>query len=72
VFLTLGLTAIPAIVLGHSARREVRATGERGLITVVATRHGIPQGGVGHPVPGNPGGPFKPFVDHPQKPFIAN
>jgi hypothetical protein len=30
VFLTMGLTAIPAIVLGHSARRQVRATGERG------------------------------------------
>jgi len=36
----------------------------------VATAHGIHQ--VGHPVPGNPDGPFKPFVDHPQKPFIAN
>ena len=30
VFLTMGLTAIPAIVLGHSARRQVRATGQRG------------------------------------------
>ena len=30
VFLTMGLTAIPAIVLGHMARREVRRTGERG------------------------------------------
>ena len=29
-FLTLGLTAIPAIVLGHSARRQMRRTGERG------------------------------------------
>jgi len=94
VFLTLGLTAIPAIVLGHSARREVRATGERGdgmaltgltlgwagvaliavviagLITVVATAHGIHQ--VAHPVPGNPGGPLKPFVGPPDKPFAPN
>jgi DUF1707 SHOCT-like domain/Domain of unknown function (DUF4190) len=30
VFLTMGLTGIPAIVLGHRARREVRATGQRG------------------------------------------
>jgi hypothetical protein len=30
VFLTAGLTAIPAIVLGHAARRAVRRTGERG------------------------------------------
>ena len=30
VFLTAGLTAIPAIVLGHAARRTVRRTGERG------------------------------------------
>ena len=30
VFLTSGLTAIPAIVLGHAARRAVRRTGERG------------------------------------------
>jgi hypothetical protein len=30
VFLTAGLTAIPAIVLGHAARRGVRRTGERG------------------------------------------
>ena len=29
-FLTLGLTAIPAIVLGHAARRQVRKTGQRG------------------------------------------
>lgn len=29
-FLTLGLTAIPAIVLGHAARRQMRRTGERG------------------------------------------
>jgi uncharacterized membrane protein len=29
-FLTLGLTAIPAIVLGHAARRQVRRTGEAG------------------------------------------
>jgi hypothetical protein len=94
VFLTMGLTAIPAIVLGHSARRQVRATGERGdgmaltgltlgwagvaliavviagLITVVATVHGVHQ--VAHPVPADPGAPFKPFGDHPQKPFIAN
>ena len=30
VFLTSGLTAIPAILLGHAARRSVRRTGERG------------------------------------------
>jgi hypothetical protein len=30
VFLTMGLTGVPAIVLGHRARREVRRTGERG------------------------------------------
>jgi hypothetical protein len=30
VFLTMGLTAVPALVLGHSARRQVRRTGERG------------------------------------------
>jgi hypothetical protein len=30
VFLTMGLTGVPAIVLGHVARREVRRTGERG------------------------------------------
>jgi hypothetical protein len=30
VFLTMGLTGIPAIVLGHRARREVRASGQRG------------------------------------------
>ena len=30
VFFTVGLSAIPAIALGHSARREMRATGERG------------------------------------------
>lgn len=30
VFFTLGLTAIPAIVLGHAARRQMRATGQRG------------------------------------------
>jgi len=94
VFFTVGLTAIPAIVLGHSARREVRATGERGdgmaltgltlgwagvaliavviagLITVVATAHGIHQ--VAHPVPADPGGPFKPFVGPPDKPFGPN
>jgi hypothetical protein len=29
-FFTLGLTAIPAIVLGHTARRQMRRTGERG------------------------------------------
>jgi hypothetical protein len=29
-FLTMGLTAIPAIVLGHMARRQVRRTGQRG------------------------------------------
>jgi hypothetical protein len=29
-FLTMGLTAIPAIVLGHTARRQVRKTGQRG------------------------------------------
>ena len=30
VFFTMGLTAIPAVLLGHSARRQVRATGQRG------------------------------------------
>jgi hypothetical protein len=30
VFLTSGLTAIPAIALGHAARQSVRRTGERG------------------------------------------
>jgi hypothetical protein len=30
VFLTMGLTGIPAIVLGHRARRETRWTGQRG------------------------------------------
>jgi hypothetical protein len=30
VFLTMGLSGIPALVLGHSARRQVRETGERG------------------------------------------
>jgi hypothetical protein len=29
-FFTLGLTAIPAVVLGHVARRRVRETGQRG------------------------------------------
>jgi hypothetical protein len=29
-FFTMGLTAIPAIVLGHLARRQVRQTGQRG------------------------------------------
>ena len=29
-FLTMGLTAIPAIVLGHAARRQVPKTGQRG------------------------------------------
>jgi Domain of unknown function (DUF4190)/Domain of unknown function (DUF1707) len=29
-FFTLGLTAIPAVVLGHVARRQVRQTGQRG------------------------------------------
>lgn len=29
-FFTLGLTAIPAIVLGHTARRQIRQTRERG------------------------------------------
>jgi hypothetical protein len=29
-FLTMGLTGIPAIVLGHRARREIRVTGHRG------------------------------------------
>ena len=29
-FLTMGLTAIPAIVLGHAARRQVRKTGQSG------------------------------------------
>ena len=30
VFLTMGLTGMPAIVLGHRARREMRTTGQRG------------------------------------------
>ncbi|MGH3250879.1 MAG: DUF1707 and DUF4190 domain-containing protein [Trebonia sp.] len=30
VFFTMGLTAIPAIVLGHMGRRQVRETGQRG------------------------------------------
>jgi len=30
VFLTMGLTGVPAIVLGHSARRQLRENGERG------------------------------------------
>jgi hypothetical protein len=30
VFLTMGLTGVPAIVLGHRARREIRRTGHRG------------------------------------------
>jgi hypothetical protein len=30
VFLTMGLTGVPAIVLGHRARRQVRRTGQRG------------------------------------------
>lgn len=29
-FFTMGLTAIPAVVLGHKARRQIRMTGERG------------------------------------------
>jgi hypothetical protein len=29
-FFTVGLTAIPAVVLGHMARRQMRQTGERG------------------------------------------
>jgi len=29
-FFTLGLTAVPAIVLGHAARRQVRRTGQHG------------------------------------------
>jgi hypothetical protein len=29
-FFTMGLTAIPAIVLGHMARRQARQTGQRG------------------------------------------
>jgi uncharacterized protein DUF4190 len=29
-FFTLGLTAIPAIVLGHAARRQMRRTGQPG------------------------------------------
>ena len=29
-FLTLGLTAIPAVVLGHMARSQIRRTGEHG------------------------------------------
>jgi hypothetical protein len=29
-FFTMGLTAIPAIVLGHAARRQMRRTGQRG------------------------------------------
>jgi hypothetical protein len=30
MFFTIGVTAIPAIVLGHAARRKLRMTGERG------------------------------------------
>jgi uncharacterized membrane protein len=30
VFPTFGLTGVPAIVLGHAARREMRQTGQRG------------------------------------------
>lgn len=30
VFLTMGLTGIPAIVLGHRARRQIRWSGQRG------------------------------------------
>jgi hypothetical protein len=30
VFLTMGLTGVPAVVLGHRARRQVRRTGQRG------------------------------------------
>jgi uncharacterized protein DUF1707/uncharacterized protein DUF4190 len=30
IFITMGLSAVPAVLLGHSARRQVRATGERG------------------------------------------
>ena len=29
-FFTLGMTAIPAVILGHVARRQVRQTGQRG------------------------------------------
>ena len=29
-FFTMGLTAIPAIICGHMAKREMRATGQRG------------------------------------------
>ncbi|GHH78457.1 hypothetical protein GCM10018793_28970 [Streptomyces sulfonofaciens] len=29
-FATVGVTSIPAVVLGHMARREIRRTGERG------------------------------------------
>jgi len=29
-FFTLGLTSIPAVILGHTARKEIRQTGEAG------------------------------------------
>jgi uncharacterized membrane protein len=29
-FFTVGLTAIPAVIMGHKARRQIRLTGERG------------------------------------------
>jgi Domain of unknown function (DUF4190) len=29
-FFTMGLTAIPAIICGHMAKREMRQTGQRG------------------------------------------
>jgi Zn-dependent protease len=35
--LSAGLTAVPAIVVGHRARRQIRRTGERGMdVAVVA------------------------------------
>lgn len=95
VLVTLGLSAVPAIVLGHSARRQLRATGERGhgmaltgmtlgwagvalivafvagLVTVVATAHGVHQAVDIHSLP-NPGGPIKPFRGPVIKPFVPN
>lgn len=34
--LTGGITAVPAIVLGHMARRQIRRTGERGMAVATA------------------------------------
>jgi Domain of unknown function (DUF4190) len=34
--LTAGITAVPAVILGHMARRRVRRTGERGFTGATA------------------------------------